>query len=173
MVILTLDISSSATGWSVARDGKLEGWGKYIGKQNISKGQKLFEFSEWIESRLKEINPDIILIEKPFRGRNGNVFAYLSKFVAIVECAVYRIQRKELEEEWFLDPRLVKKLLKVKKGKDHDHNKKLMVGRINSLFGLHLKFVKNKSKKENDDDIADALALFYAWSLIQKEKKRK
>jgi hypothetical protein len=55
--------------------------------------------------------------------------------------------------------------MKVKKGMDHDDNKKIMVRRINSIYGLHLKFIKNKSKSHNDDDVADAIALLHSWWL--------
>lgn len=70
-----------------------------------------------------------------------------------------------IEPEWFLDPKSVKRILKVKKGRDHDDNKKIMVKRINSIYGLHLKFVKNKAKSYNDDDVGDAIALFHSWLL--------
>lgn len=73
----------------------------------------------------------------------------------------------EIQPECFLDPRSVKRALKVKKGKDHDGNKKIMVKRINSLYGLRLKFIKNKAKSYNDDDEADAIALLTAWWLAK------
>ena len=73
----------------------------------------------------------------------------------------------EIQPECFLDPRSIKRALKVKKGRDHDDNKKLMVKRINSLYGLHLKFRKNKAKSYNDDDEADSIALLAAWWLLK------
>ena len=45
-----------------------------------------------------------------------------------------------------------------------------MVKRINSLYGLHLKFIKNKAKTYNDDDIADSVALLTAWYIMKGEK---
>lgn len=52
---------------------------------------------------------------------------------------------------------------------DHDDNKKIMVRRINSIYGLHLKFIKNKSKTHNDDDVADAIALLHSWWLREHD----
>lgn len=114
-----------------------------------------------------EKKPDLVIIEKPFRGRNSNVLAHLSKFVAIAQLAAYRTLGLEIQPECFLDPRSIKHALKVKKGKDHDGNKKIMVKRINSMYNLHLKFIKNKAKSYNQDDEADAIAVLTAWWLLK------
>lgn len=163
MVILSLDVAGAATGWAVGVDGKLEGHGKFIGNVTKSKGYQLYEFEKWLTELFGGLKPDVIIIERPFRGRNSNVLAQISKFIAIVEVAAYKLLHKDILSEWFIDPKSVKKALKVKKGRNHDDNKRLMVNRINSLYGLRLKFVKNKSKKHNDDDIADAIALLHCW----------
>lgn len=121
-----------------------------------------------MEELFADKNPDIVLIERPFRGRNSNVLANLSKFIAVVELVAYRTLGLQIQPEWFLDPRSVKRSLKVKKGKNHDDNKKLMVKKINALYGLHLKFIKNKSKSYNDDDVGDAIALLHSWWLNER-----
>lgn len=161
--ILALDISGSCTGWALGLYGKLSSYGKYIQKQSGSKGKKLAQFADWLTSLLEAKKPTIILIEKPYRGRNSNVLANLSKFIAIAELCAYLTLDLELEEDWFLDPRSIKKLLKVHKGKDYDDNKKIMVNKINELFGLKLKYSQKKSKKLSDDDIADSIALLVAY----------
>ncbi len=107
--------------------------------------------------------PHEILIEKPYRGRNSNVLANLSKYIAVAELCAYLTLDLELDESWFLDPRSIKKALKVQRGKDYDDNKKIMVNRINELFGLKLKYSKKKSKKLSDDDIADSIAVLVAF----------
>ena len=163
MKILALDVSGAATGWAIGIDGKLESFGKFIGKVTQSKGRQLYEFSKWIEEILKEKSPDIIIIERPFRGRNSNVLAQISKFIAIVELSSVKILDLDITSDHFLDPKSVKKNLKVKKGRNHDDNKKIMVKRINAIYGLHLKYIKNKAKAYNDDDSADAIALLHAW----------
>jgi Holliday junction resolvasome RuvABC endonuclease subunit len=163
--ILALDVSGTCTGWAYGVYGKLEDYGKYIQKQSGSKGKKLAQFADWLTSLLEAKKPTVILIEKPYRGRNSNVLANLSKFIAVVELCAYLTLDLELEESWFLDPRTIKRLLKVQKGQDYDDNKRIMVNRINSLFGLKLKYSSKKSKKLTDDDIADAIAILVAhWS---------
>ena len=161
--ILALDVSGSCTGWAYGVFGKLEGYGKYIQKQTGSKGKRLAQFAEWLTGLLEAKKPTIILIERPYRGRNSNVLASLSKFIAVVELCAYITLDLELEDSWFLDPRFIKKQLKVSKGKDYEDNKRLMVNRINELFGLKLKFSTRKSKKLTDDDVADAIAILVAW----------
>lgn len=161
--ILALDVSGSCTGWALGLYGKLESYGKYIQKQSGSKGKKLAQFAEWFSSLLEAKKPTIILIEKPYRGRNSNVLANLSKFIAVVELCAFLTLDLELKDEWFLDPRAIKKALQVQRGKDYDDNKRIMVNRINQLFGLKLKYSKSKSKKLSDDDVADAIAVLVAF----------
>ena len=153
-----------------AGEGKLEGYGKFIGKIKDNKGKQLYDFSEWLAHLFIEKKPDLVIIEKPFRGRNSNVLAHLSKFVAVAQLTAYRVLKLEIQPECFLDPRAIKRGLKVKKGRDHNGNKKIMVKRINSLYGLHLKFRKNKAKSYNDDDEADAIAVLTAWWLLKGYK---
>lgn len=147
-------------------EGRLEAYGKYISKTTDSKSKQLYDFATWLEVLLKSRTPDIVVIERPFRGRNSNVLVQISKFIAIAQYALYKALQIELQPEWLLDPRVVKKTLKVKKGRNHDDNKKIMVKRINSIYGLHLKFIKNKAKSYNDDDVADAIALLHAWWIL-------
>ena len=166
--ILALDISGTATGWCYFIDNKLEVFGKYIAKASASKGKKLLDFYIWVEDILTNKKPDIILIEKPYRGRNSNVLVNISKFIAIVELLAVKDLGLEIEASCFVDPKRIKTTLKVKKGKDYYDNKKLMVNKINSLYNLRLKFKAKKAKSYNDDDIADALALAHAWYLLNK-----
>lgn len=76
----------------------------------------------------------------------------------------------EITPDNFLDPRTVKRTLNVKKGRNHDDNKKIMVKRINTIYGLHLKYIKNKAKKYNQDDEADSIALLHAWWILKDKE---
>lgn len=167
--VLALDVSGTATGWAYGVDGRLEGWGKYISKASETKGEKLYHFYLWVEEMITAKQPNIILIERPYRGRNSNVLANISKFIAIVELAACKVIDLEIQPEWFLDPKVIKNTLKVKKGANYDDNKRLMVLKINSLYGLKLKFGNKKSKNYNDDDISDAIAILTAWWKIHEE----
>lgn len=164
---LALDISGSCTGWSFAKDNKLISFGKHISDTKTNRGERLYEFGKWLETLLEELNPEIVLIERPFLGRNSKVLVNLSKFVAVAEYTAFKVLSLNIEPEWLIDPRSIKRALKIpkpKKNNRHEH-KRLMVKRINSLYGLRLKYGKNKSKKHNDDDIADAIGLWTCWNL--------
>src|SRR6266516_2034085 len=160
--ILALDISSTCTGWAYGVDGKLIAYGKHIQKQ-MDRGKKLALFAQWIVQILEAKRPNIILIEKPYRGRNSNVLAVLSKFIAVAEMCVFIVLGIELEDNWFRDPKANKKALQVSKGSDYEDNKRLMVQKINQIYNLKLKYGAKKSKKTNDDDISDAIAILTAW----------
>src|ERR1041385_3235472 len=101
--ILALDVSGSCTGWAYAVDGKPIAWGKYIQKESEVKGKKLAEFASWLCTLLETKKPDIILVERPYRGRNSNVLVNLSKFIAIVELCAYVTLKLDIPGEWFRD----------------------------------------------------------------------
>jgi len=169
--ILALDIAGKATGWAVGKGKTLLGYGKFLSNMKHNRSQRLSEFGEWLAGLLAKEEPDIVLIEKPYLGRNSNVLVNLSKYIAIAEVEVFRTLNKEVEEEWLLDPRSVKKGLKLKKPRSkqsarakHDENKELMVRRINEIYGLKLIYDAN-SKIKSDNDSADAIALLHFWWL--------
>lgn len=175
MKILALDIAGQATGWALGTETSLQYYGKYISNLKHSRGQRLHEFGEFLEELFTEYQPDIILIERPFLGRNSKVLVNLSKFVAIAELTAFKVLELSIEDDWFVDPRAIKRTLKIRKPKKgskaaRDDNKFLMVKKINSLFGLKLKYRKNKNKQFNDDDIADAIAVYAAWLKSKKTK---
>jgi Holliday junction resolvasome RuvABC endonuclease subunit len=179
MKILSLDISGSGTGWAIANDHTLsDDYGKYVSNVSKRRGERLDLFYKWLTRLLRKHRPDTILIEKPYLGRNSNVLVSLSKFVAIAELAVFSVLKKNIEDHWFIDPRTIKKTLNVGKPSSklspkekHDANKKIMVKRINSLYGLKLKYMAGKSKQHCDDDIADAIAIIHAYWILVEEGK--
>jgi Holliday junction resolvasome RuvABC endonuclease subunit len=177
--IMALDISGAATGWAFGIDRNLKGYGKFISNLNAGKGERLYDFALWIGNLFETYQPEIVLIERPFLGRNSNVLANLSKFIAVAELQAFQFLGLDIEDEWFMDPKKVKNLLNVKKPKGakstkqkYDNNKKLMVQCVNKLYGLRLKYTKNKSKKHNDDDIADAIGIWSAWWKLKEKKER-
>lgn len=177
MKILALDVSGSATGWASGEGHTLKDYGKFISNLKKSRGERLYDFAIWLELLFDKYKPDLILIEKPYLGRNSKVLANLSRFIAIVELVAYQKLQLEIEEEWFIDPKTIKRLLGVARprkrnnGEHYFDNKAIMVKKINSLYGLKLKYSANKSKKYNDDDSADAIAVWTAWIKLTQGKK--
>ena len=176
MKILALDVSGSATGWAIGEGHTLKEHGKFISNLKRSRGERLYDFAIWLESVFGKYQPDIILIEKPYLGRNSNVLANLSRFIAIVELVAFQKLQLEIEEDWFIDPKTIKRLLGVTRprkkvnGSHYLDNKAAMVKKINGLYGLNLKYSPNKSKKYNDDDVADSIAVWAAWLKLTQGK---
>ena len=166
--ILAFDVSGTATGWAYFVNSNLELFGKYIAKPTAPKGKKLLDFYIWIEDILTNKKPDIILIEKPYRGRNSNVLVNISKFISVIELLAIKVLNLEIDSSWLIDPKKIKTTLQVKKGRDYYDNKRLMVNKINSLYGLKLKFKAKKAKAYNDDDISDSIALAHTWLILNK-----
>ena len=77
----------------------------------------------------------------------------------------YLYKGEHLTDDHTIDPRKVKKHLHVSPGKTHTENKRRMVDKINTLYGLNLAFHSNSAYK-SDDDIADAIAVLATrWRL--------
>ncbi len=170
---LAFDVSGSCTGWCYGEDSTLIDWGKFISKLNRPRSQRLADFHEWAYTLINKLQPDVILIEKPYLGRNSNVLVSLSKFVAVLEVATFEATGQSVSDDWFLDPKLVKKTLELKKNrgsteKRYQANKGAMVKKINELYGLRLKYDASKGKNYNDDDIADAVAVFTTWRMLDE-----
>lgn len=170
---MAFDVSGSCTGWCYGEDSTIVDWGKFISKLNRPRSQRLYDFNEWAFDLISEHNPDIVLIEKPYLGRNSNVLVSLSKFISALEIAIFSACDLAMKDEWFIDPKLIKKTLELKKPrgsteKKYQANKLAMVKKINSLYGLRLKYNGSKGKNHNDDDIADAIAVFTVWQMLQE-----
>lgn len=170
---IAFDVSGSCTGWCCGEDSTIVGWGKFISKLNRPRSQRLYDFYEWAFSLISEHNPDIVLIEKPYLGRNSNVLVSLSKFISALEIATFSACNLAMKDEWFLDPKFIKKTLELKKQsgsteKKYKANKAAMVKKINSLYGIRLKYDGSKGKNYNDDDIADAIAVFTVWQMMHE-----
>ncbi len=170
---MAFDVSGSCTGWCYGEDSTLTDWGKFISKLNRPRSQRLYDFYEWASVLIGEFQPDIILIEKPYLGRNSNVLVSLSKFISALEIATFAACEETIKDDWFIDPKLVKKTLELKKTsgstkKKYQANKAAMVKKINSLYGMRLKYDASKGKNYNDDDIADAIAVFTTWQMLHE-----
>ncbi len=168
---ISLDISGSCTGWCYGEDSTLIDWGKLISKLTKSRSERLSVFHNEIACLMEDFHPDIVLIEKPYLGRNSNVLVSLSKFIAAAEIAVYESISLPIKDEWLIDPKLVKKTLGLRKTKGstekkYQSNKLQMVNKINDLYGLRLKYDCKKSKNYNDDDTADAIGIFTVWRML-------
>lgn len=154
---LALDLSSSCVGWAVGANKKLERHGKLVFKSTAGTGEKLVSFEEYLEALIGTYWPATLLVEKP-PSRMGDTTVRHAELLGITRKVWREITGSEIEKEWLIDPKVVKRVMNVKRGANHDENKKIMVNKINALYGLSFKFDKN-SKIKTDDDTADAIAV--------------
>lgn len=166
-VTLALDISGKCIGWAIGMEGELLLSGKYVFKGTASKAEKLYAFYELLESLYTGYEPTMLVSERPDpRAGTRNHF----EFLGVLRLFWFEKQSKDLEEKQLLGARTIKKHMHVDLAKGdnrHAKNKQLMVHKVNTLFGLDLKFdITTGSSYRNDDDIADAIAVLVTyWKL--------
>jgi Holliday junction resolvasome RuvABC endonuclease subunit len=99
MKLLSLDISSKCTGWSVWENGTLDGYGVIETKSKDGWGKRLTEFRESLNSVFEDYSPDSIVVENIYRGPSAISFKVLAFFHGVA----YNIINEKLKCE----PRLL------------------------------------------------------------------
>ena len=161
-ITVSFDLSSTCVGWALGMDGELVTYGKCPFKTTATLGQKLKEFDDLVKTLLATYQPTNIVLEEPLkRAKVRNHF----EFLGVLRLNWISYSGNDIPKEHLLDPRKIKKHLHVEPGRNHDHNKELMVRKINNMFRLALKYAKHSAYK-SDDDIADAIAVLVTyWKL--------
>lgn len=163
-VELSLDTSSSCIGWALGVDGELVTFGKLVFRSTAGIGEKLQACLEWFNALLETYRPARILFERPL-SRKGNVTQRHAELIGVMRCAYHMRTGQEIPDEWFIAATTVKRVMNVRRGRGHDENKRIMVDKINEVYGLKLKYHRN-SKIQTDDDTADAIAVLEtSWRL--------
>lgn len=157
---LAFDLSSSCIGWACGVEGRVERSGKFVFKSTAGTGEKLVSFEAYLEALLTTFMPRRLLLERP--STKGTTAIRHNELVGIVRKVWFDVAGSEIADEWLMHPRTIKSLLRVPRGNNHDENKIIMLNKINSLYGMSLKWDKN-SKLKSDDDIADAIAVLTAF----------
>jgi len=126
-------------------------------------------FRLWLLDMMKAWGPHVVVYEAPYQGRMKNTFGILSRYVGIIEAAHFEHFSREFEKSEAVAAHLVKRAIRAKKGANHEANKKIVLLLVNQHFGLSLKFKANDTtKKVTQDDEADAIALNWAWHLLNE-----
>ncbi len=124
-----------------------------------------------LSQTLAEFNPDLVVYEAPYHGRMRNAYAILSKYVSTVELTYRMWSGAPLPPEAAVAASSIKKLIGAPKGSSHGDNKREVVNLVNSHFGLRLKFnATDRTKQRSDDDVADAIAVGWAFLLSTAEE---
>ena len=159
--ILALDLSSSCVGWAVGSNKRRHSQGKLVFKSTAEIGAKLAAFFAFLVALLVLYKPVALVIEKPM-ARRGATTARHNELLGLARLAWFHCGKDEILDSWIISSVTVKSVMGVKRGENHEENKKIMVAKINALYSLNLKFDKN-SKIKTDDDTADALAVLTTY----------
>lgn len=161
--MLALDVSGTCVGWAFFEDRKLTRYGRRR-QEGPGHGQRLAGYHDWLLELFTELAPTVVVVEAPFQGRFKKAFAVLSLYRGILLAAYHRHFGVELEPEYELPARLIKRVLDMPDGLTHDEHKAAMVAEINSRYGTRFRFYPNdRTKLRSEDDIADAIAVGEAW----------
>lgn len=170
-VVLAFDISSTCVGWALDCDGKPVTWGKLVFKTTATMGEKLVALEEFFVTLLNTYRPNVLLVEKVLSRKASTTSRHNQLFGIILKCW-FQFSATELKESWIISPRTVKRVMRVRRGIDHDQNKEIMVNKINQILGIKLKYAKN-SAYDSDDDTADAIAILITYRRLNSAKRGK
>lgn len=163
---LGLDISSVCVGYAIFDNLDYKTHGKFI-QQGEHHGERLHNFSIWLEELFNRYQPTNVVVELPHGGfRAARTYIVLSMYLAILMAQHYKVFQRELPKQNQLYPKSVKSELALPLSGDHDTNKRIMVDYVNKVFRLSLRCnPADKTKQSTDDDSADAIGLTVAWLL--------
>lgn len=157
LTVLAFDISSVSTGYCFLVDG-------YVSKQNCgricpnakkSMGERLTYFAQHLKEIIKKHNPECVVIEDIFKGRNMATYKVLAQFRGVAIQTIYSaIQADPIS----LMASEARGLLKIKNTKEDAFN------HINKKYKL-------KYTLEEHNDITDAIVLALASEEMEKQGK--
>lgn len=158
-------------GWAYFEQGTVVEYGKYnpAGRDHFH-GAKLAAFREWLLELLDKYQPTHVVVEAPYRGRNGKTYGILSMYYGVVLATYFAWSGTELHKDYTVQPRQVKLTLQWPARTDYEERKRQAVEWANRTFNLNLRFkADDKRARVSDADIADAIALVTAWILNGSE----
>ncbi len=149
---LSLDISGSSTGWSFFSNNssKIE-FGTITTKSKDCLAKRLTVFRNSLLKVLEKYNPEVVIMEDTFVGRNIKVNKILSKFGGVAEQLSYEVLKNQ---PIIINNKTVKAFFCVKSKED--------------LFVIIKDLCKWRGKSFNKyNDVSDAIAQL--WYYLQKE----
>lgn len=156
-VILALDVSSSSTGYAIFRNGR---WNKSTASFGLVKipskhllGKRLVIFRDAIAAIIDKVQPDIIIIEDVFSGRNIATMKLLARFNGVA----VEVSRRHLKCE-----PIIALTTKVRSFLECGRKKEDAFKYICTRYNLKWKYSKM-------NDVTDAICLaLYAHGLEEK-----
>ncbi|MBV5347948.1 crossover junction endodeoxyribonuclease RuvC [bacterium] len=147
MCVLSLDISTSSTGWCVTEDGKSFTFGTLLISPKLRSAERLTVFSGMLESILKEYSPTQIVQEDIFVGRNVSTMKVLCEFTGISKYICYNTLNID---PFVISNKAVKSYFKAK-------DKQL-------LFNFMCEILEKEYSFKKDNDRIDSLAQIMCYT---------
>lgn len=167
MIIMGLDASTTATGWSIFDDRGLAAYG-IIRPDGEDWRDRVVHQSAKLNEIINTYHPQKIIMEDvPLKQGNSKALVMLGA----VQGFIYGIASSYSIPVQFLFPSEWRSPLGLydgtREGTKRKELKKRAIEKVNELFGLNLMWVSPSSKK-NEDDIAEAVLI--AYSQIRRKR---
>lgn len=160
-ILLSLDASTTSTGWAVFNKYGLAAYG-VVQPEGEDWRDRLVHQSPKIKEIIEKYHPTKIVMEDvPLKSGNSKVLVILGA----VQGFIYGIAASYSIPVCFVQPSEWRSPLNLydgtREGTKRKELKKKSIEKANELFGLNLVWVSPSSKK-NMDDISDAILLGYS-----------
>lgn len=163
-IILSLDASSTSTGWAIFNNNELLSYG-VIQPDGEDWRDRLLHQASKLDEVIENFHPNKIIMEDvPLKSNNSKVLVILGAVQGFILgiASSYGIPIKfVLPSEWRSPLNLYDG---TRDGTKRKELKKKSIEKANEIFGLSLVWVSPSSKK-NMDDISDAILLGYSQIL--------
>jgi Holliday junction resolvasome RuvABC endonuclease subunit len=157
--ILSLDASTTSTGWAVFEENKLIDYGKICPSQSLDWRERISLISKELTNIIEKYKPNKIAIEDvPLKKGGMKILVQLGacQGIVIALAEIYNINVTYITVgSW---RKYVGLFNGTVEGKTRDELKKHSVEKANKLYDLDLVWKSPKSKF-NDDDISDAILI--------------
>lgn len=147
MRLLSLDISTVATGWAIFDDGKIAHSGLIEPDRNLSDSARYYWITHHVTGLIKMYKPNDVVIEDTFYLKDPTVLKKLNRIAGQVMYIWYSMSGKS---PYFYMAVQARKSIPELKG---NAKKEEIVEAVNKFFGLRGKLT--------DDNIADAIVTGY------------
>lgn len=162
-MFMSLDVSTSAIGWSIFDEDELIEYGRLTPSvKNLDWRDRVHNLLIQLETLILKYKPTKIYQEDIPVGGNGGVITGIQLGYAQ---GVYSLIEKLYSEIEYINVGTWRKNIGINSGKDQRRNAKKIksIEKANELFGLNLplEFTSGGNYKENgSDDISDSILLF-------------
>ena len=158
MKILSLDLSTKSTGYAYGQDQKLQGHG-CITSSSLYTAKRIIKMREQIAKIIKQNNIEKVIMQEVLPQFNTRTTKVLMWIQGVIITSIYEINPKIQCE--FMIPAQWRAAIKLKQGKGIKREK---------LKQQDMDYVFNKYNLKVNDDEADAICIFDAYNIKDKEK---